>query len=87
MQLTHDSNAVLSISVNPFLRCITIEHLPSSKFDVWNYGTKLDVWRTYEFENEEFDIHFYYNKRMEVYAYRVIDGFNHVVPINLSIEF
>lgn len=57
MQIIHDSNAVFDITVNPFLKVTTIEHLPTSTVEVWSYD-ELDEWKSFSFE-VEYDFHFY----------------------------
>lgn len=90
MQIIHDSNAVFDISVNPFLRCVTIEHFKSSLIEIWNYE-HLDEWKSFRFGDNEYDFHFLYDERMEFSIYPVMmPGVTDTltsIPYNLSIEF
>lgn len=85
IQIIHDSNAVFDIVVNPFLRQVTIFHIPSRARVVWEYE-ELDEWHSYEFRDGEYDFHLLYEDCMEFAVYAIGD-YSQSIPHNLSLEF
>lgn len=85
MQIIIDTEAVFDVTVNPFLKLITIEHIGSSIFHQWNYE-ELDEWHIFHFSSRNYDFHFLYDEHLEFYAHPIND-YEKTLPINLHIEF
>lgn len=84
MQIIHNTKAVFDVTINPFLKIITIEHLPTSMVEAWSYD-ELDEWKSISFD-VEYDFHFLYDENMEFYIYK-IGEYENCIPLNLHIEF
>jgi len=84
MRIITDSNALFSVEINPWLREITVEHIPGFRKLHYKY-TELDEWFGWVVDGYDYDFHLLYDDELDFSIYRVVDGFSSSIPYNLDI--